>query len=169
MPVNTLLVRGNHLRALAAIGHDELLAVACAAGGRNVAVMHTRFRIASREQFVRTSMTVHASGGVAVAGLQGFTVEAAIIGGLLVGMAGRAADFLRSGFVRGSFYVGMAIHTGEHAAVDRVFERLRIDVQADRLALHFMSEGGITVACEALVRGRFGRIFLGCSVQDSRG
>src|SRR6266581_3120703 len=101
-------------------------------------------------------MAVHTSGGVVVACLQGFTVEAAIIGSLLVGMAGGAADFLGDGFVRRGFYIGMAIHARKRAAVDRVFKRLRIDVQADRLALDLMSEGGVAVAGEALVRRGLG-------------
>ena len=37
--VNALLVRGDHLRALAAIFHDELLAMASPAGRRNITVM----------------------------------------------------------------------------------------------------------------------------------
>lgn len=37
--VNALLIRGDHLRALAAIFHDELLAMASPAGRRNITVM----------------------------------------------------------------------------------------------------------------------------------
>ena len=40
--------------------------------------------------------------------------------------------------MRGALYVGVAIHTGKHAAVDGVFERLRIDVQANNFAVDFM-------------------------------
>ena len=47
MPMHALLVRSDHLRALAAVGHYKLLAVACAAGSRNVGVTHAGFRIAA--------------------------------------------------------------------------------------------------------------------------
>ncbi len=33
--------------------------------------------------------------------------------------------------MRGTLYVRVAIHAGEHAAVDGIFKMLRIDVQAD--------------------------------------
>ena len=85
--VNALLVGRHHLGALAAIGHDELLAVAGAASGGDIGVMHPRFRIGGGKQFVWTSMTIHASGGFAVASLNGLAVKAAFVGSLLVRVA----------------------------------------------------------------------------------
>ena len=66
--------------------------------------------------------------------------------------------------MRRAFYVRVAIHAGEHAAVDGIFKRLRIDVQANNFAVHFVRQRSIAVAREAFVRRRFGGIFLGRSV-----
>jgi len=43
--------------------------------------------------------------------------------------------------------------------VHGVFERLRIDMQADRLAIHIMGQSRIAVAGQAFICGRFRRIF----------
>jgi hypothetical protein len=94
--------------------------------------------------------------------LHGFAVEAAIVGGLLVGMASGASNFLGNGLVRSAFYVGVAIDAGEHAAVDGILESLRIDVQADGLAVFLMRQRSIAMANEAFVCGWFGRLFAGC-------
>ena len=159
--VNALLVGRDHLRALSAVFHHKLLAVAGSAGRGNVGVMHARFGIAGRQQFVRAAVAIDAGGGLAVASLHGLAVEAAIVGSLLVGVAGGAGDFLRRSFVRGALYVGVAVHAGEHAAVDGIFEGLRIDVQADGLAVDFMGQRGVAMAGEAFVRGGFRRLLIG--------
>ena len=166
--VHALLVRSDHLRALAAILHYEFLAVTCAAGRGDVGVVYLRLRIARRQQLVRAAVAIHAGGRAKVAALDSFAVEAAIIGGLFVGMAGGATDFLWSVFVRGALYVSVTIHAGKHAAVDGVFEFLRIDVQADRLAIDVVAEGVIAVAREALFGRRFGRFFLGRGLKRDR-
>lgn len=57
-----------------------------------------------------------------------------------------------------SFYVGVAVHTGEHAAVNGIFEMLRIDMQADRLAIDVMGQRRVAVASQAFIRGRFWRL-----------
>jgi len=157
--MHALLVGSEHLRALAAVFHDELLTVAAAASSGNVGVVHARFWIACRQQFMGTAVAVDAGGRVAVSALDGFRVETALISGLLVGMAGRACDFLRWCVVRGTLNVTVAIHAGEHAAMDRIFEGLRIDVQTSRLAVDFMSQRGVTMAGESLVGSGFRRIF----------
>ena len=105
-----------------------------------------RLRIAGRQQLMRTAVARDAGGGLAVAGRDGFRVEAAIVGGLLVGMAGRAGDFGRSVLVRRSLYVGVAVDAGEHSAVDRSFESVGIDGDADLLAAYVLGHGGIAVA-----------------------
>ena len=106
-------------------------------------------------------MAIDAGGSIAVAALHGLAMEAAIVGSLLVGVARRTADFKRWRFVSGALYVGVAVHAGEHAAVNRIFERLGIDVQADRLAVDVMGKGAVAMTGEALVRGGFGMLFAG--------
>ena len=91
----------------------------------------------------------------------------AIVGSLLIGVTGYATDLPGGGFVRGALYIRVAIHAGKHAAVDGVFERLRIDVQGRRLAVSLMAQGGIAVAGETLIRSRFGRLFLCCGGKGS--
>jgi len=107
-------------------------------------------------------MAIDAGGGFAVTALHGLTVEAAIVGGLLVGMAGGASNFPGNGFVSGAFYIGVAVDAGKHAAVDGILESLRIDVEADGLAVFLMRQRSIAVANEAFVCGWFGRLFTGC-------
>jgi hypothetical protein len=70
--------------------------------------------------------------------------------------------------MRRAFYVRVAIHAGKHAAVDGIFKRLRVDVQANNLAIHFMRKRSIAVAGEAFVCCGFGRVFFGRSVQGTR-
>ena len=152
MPVDALRVRGNHLRALSTILHHEFLAVAGAAGGRDIRMVYARFRIARRQQFMRAAMAIDAGSGLVVAALNCLAVETAVVRSLLVGVARRASDFQGRRFVRGTLYVGVAVHAGKHAAVDGIFEALRIDVQADRFAVHVVGQRGIAVAGEALFR-----------------
>ena len=63
--------------------------------------------------------------------------------------------------MRRTLYVRMAIHAGKHAAMDGIFEALRIDVQADRLAVDVMSQRGIAMASQTLFRGRLRGLFAG--------
>ena len=49
----------------------------------------------------------------------------------------------------------MAVHAGEHPAVDRVLELSRIHVQAGDLAIDLVGEGGITVAGQAILVAGF--------------
>ena len=159
--VHALLVGSDHLRALAAVFHHKFLAVAGAAGRGNVGVMHARLRIAGRQQLVRAAVAIDAGGCLGCCRLHGLAVKTAIVGSLLVGVAGRASDFLGRGLVRRTLYIGVAIHAGEHAAVDGIFEGLRIDVQADGLAVHFMSQRGVAMAGEAFFGSWFGRLLAG--------
>ena len=91
--MNAQFIRGDHLFALSAVVHHKFLAVTCAASGRNVGVMYARFRVAGRQQFMRAAVAVNASGRLAVSSRHCLSVEAAIVGSLLIGMAGRTADF----------------------------------------------------------------------------
>ena len=117
---------------------------------------------------MRTSVAINARSSIAVAALHGFAMKAAIVRGLLVGMARRATDFLGSRFVPGAGYIRVAVHAGEHAAVDRIFEGLRIDMQTGRLAVDIVSQRRVAVAREAFVSGGFGWLFAG-SVERSSG
>lgn len=153
--VHARRIRSNHLRALATIFHDEFLAMARPTGGGNIGVMHPRFWIACGQQLMRTAVAINAAGGMRVAPLHSLTVKAAVIGGLLIGVAGRAGNFLRSGFVRCALYVRMAINAGKHAAVNRILEGLRVDMQADSLAVDVVRQAGVTVAGETFISGRF--------------
>jgi len=67
--------------------------------------------------------------------------------------------------MRGALYVGVAIHTSKDAAVDGVFERLGIYVQAHNFAVYFVRQGSIVVAGETLLSRGLRRIFLGRSVE----
>jgi hypothetical protein len=118
-------------------------------------MVHARFGIGGGQQFVGAAMTINAGGRVAIAALDRFRVKAAFVRRLLISVAGGASNFLGSYFVRRAFYVGMAVDAGEHAAVDGIFESLRIDVQADRLAIFLVGERGIAMASEAFVSSWF--------------
>jgi hypothetical protein len=130
--------------------------------------MHARLGIARRQQRVRAAVTVDAIGGIIVSAFDGLGMEAALVGSLLVGVAGGARDPLRRSFMRGVLYVRVAIHTSEHAAVDGIFERLRIDVQANRLALYLVRQSRIAMAGETFVACRLGRVFLRRSMERAR-
>jgi len=106
-------------------------------------------------------VAVDAGGCVAIPSLNGLAVEAAVVGRLLVGVTGRAADFQRRGFVRGTLHVGVAVDACEHAAVDGIFEVLGIDMQADRLAIDVVGQRGIAVTGKALFRSGLWRLLGG--------
>lgn len=61
----------------------------------------------------------------------------------------------------GGFNIRVAVDTGKHAAVNGIFEMLRIDVQADRLAIDVVGQRSITVAGQAFIRRRFWRLLAG--------
>ena len=136
--VDALLIRGDHLDAEAVLLHDELLAMAGTASRRNIRVRNTRLGICGRQELVRASMTTCACRRIGVARLYGFAVEAFFVGSLLIGVAGCARNLFWSDLVRGGFYVGVAIHAGEHAAVNRSFELVGIDMKSFCLAVDVM-------------------------------
>ena len=117
---------------------------------------------------MRAAVTVDASGRIGVPTLNGLSVKAAFVGSLLVRVAGGTRNVLRRGLMPGTLYIRVAIHAGEHAAMDGIFKRLRIDVQANNLAVHFMRQRSIAVAGETLVSRRLGGIFLRRSVERAR-
>ncbi len=147
------------MRALAAVCHHQFLTVAGSAGRGNIRMMHTGLRITSRQQLVRASMAIDASGGVTVASLHRLGVETALVRGLLVGVAGGASDLLWRSLMRRTFDIGVAVDAGEQAAVNGIFEMLWIDMQANGLAVYFVAECRVTVAGKALICGRLRRGF----------
>lgn len=60
-----------------------------------------------------------------------------------------------------TLYIGVAIHAREHAAVNGIFEALRIHMQADGLAVHFMSQRGVAMAGQAFFGSWFSRLLAG--------
>lgn len=50
----------------------------------------------------------------------------------------------------------MAIDALEHAAVHRFLKLVWIYVEADRLPIHFVTQTGVAMACEAVVIRRLG-------------
>lgn len=84
------------------------------------------------------AVAIHTSCRAALARLDGLSMEALFIRRLLVRVAGCAADLFGCVLVRRAFYVGVAIDTSEHAAVNRTFELVWIDVQANGFAIYLM-------------------------------
>ena len=117
---------------------------------------------------MRAAVAVDAGGGMGISALNRLGMEAALVCALLIGVAGGAGNLLGRRFVGCVLYVGVAVHAGEHAAVDGILESLRIHVEANGLAIHFMAEGGVAVAGKARIRGRFWRL-LGSSVKCGAG
>jgi hypothetical protein len=66
-------------------------------------------------------------------------------------VADRTSNLLWSRCVSCALYVRVAINARKHAAVDGVFEGLRVDVEANRPTVLLMSQRGVAVACETLV------------------
>src|SRR4051794_16560521 len=92
--MHALLVRSDHLCAEAVLLHYELLAVTRPASRGNVGMGDARFRIAGCKQFVWTSVAIDTAGGIAVALLNGLSVEAFVVHGLFVGVARSATNLL---------------------------------------------------------------------------
>src|SRR5579872_6080830 len=119
-------------------------------------------------------MTVDTGGGLGVAGSYRFSVKAAIVRRLLIGMALGAGNFLRSGFVRRTLQIGMAIDALKHAAMHGILEFIGVYVQADGLAADFVAQCGVAVASQAIVvaglryRLRAGRGQAGCQSKKSQ-
>ncbi len=116
--VDAVLVGHKDLRAAAGRLHQKLLPVACAAGGGNVGVVHGRLWIAGGQNCVRVAVTIDAGGSGRSVGLLRGGVEAVLIRGLRVGVALGAGDLRGSRGVRRGLHVLVAVHAGEHSAVD---------------------------------------------------
>lgn len=95
-------------------------------------------------------MAVFAGGHGAFAGLARFRVSAMRPGVERTGVALGAGDFFGRLVVRQALHVLVAIHAGEHGAVDGVLELVFVDVEADHRAVYVLGEGGIAVAGETV-------------------
>ena len=132
--VDAVLVGHKDLRAAAGQLHQKLLPVACAAGGGDVGVADGRLGIARRQNCVRVAVTIDAGGGRRPVGLLRGGVEAVPVRGLRIGVALGAGDLRGSRFVRRRLHVLVAVHAGEHTAVDGLLHLAGIDGEADRPA-----------------------------------
>jgi hypothetical protein len=130
--------------------------------------MDTRLGVVRRQEFVWTAVAIDTSGRVRVSAFDGLGVEAALVSSLLVCVATDTRDPLRRRLMRGTLYVRVAIHAGEHAAGDGIFKRLRIDVPANGLAIDLVRQSSVAVAGETLVSRGLGGIFLGRSRERAR-
>ncbi|OLC93747.1 MAG: hypothetical protein AUH86_16030 [Acidobacteria bacterium 13_1_40CM_4_58_4] len=118
-------------------------------------MVDSRFGIARRQKFVRAAVAVDTSGCLAVSRLDCFGMEAALVRGLLIGVAGSTGDLGWRGPVRRCLEVSVAIHAGKHAAVHRILELVRVDVQADSLAVDLFTQRRITVTGQTVFVGGF--------------
>jgi hypothetical protein len=143
------------LRTVPAGFHHELLAVARATGDGDVGMVDSRFGIARRQKFVRAAVAVDTSGCLAVSRLDCLGMEAALVRGLLISVAGSTGDLGWRGPVRRGLEVGVAIHAGKHAAVDRILELVRVDVKTDSLAVDHFTQRRITVTGQTVFVGGF--------------
>lgn len=105
-------------------------------------------------------MAIDTAGGLGVPRLDRLAMETAIVRRLFVGMTSRTGNFLRRGFVWGTFNVRMAVHACEQASVHGVLEGLRIDMQTHWFAADVVGQSGVTVARKAIVRRRLRWVFL---------
>ena len=116
----------------------------------NIAVIHRRLGVVSRQNFVLSPVAILAIGRRRVPGLHKLGVIAVRIGLLCVRMALRAGHLLRRHIVRQALHIRVAIHAGEHAAVRRMLELGAIHKQADLLAIHILGQRFVGVALKAV-------------------
>jgi uncharacterized membrane protein len=95
-------------------------------------------------------VTVLAVCGWGSASLGRFGVVAVRVLILRIRMALGADNLFGCRLVDQAFYVCVAIHTGEHAAVNRVLQLVRIDLQAYRLAVNLIRQSGVGVASKTI-------------------
>ena len=148
--VNALLVGDESLSAFAIRLHQEFLAVASAAGVRNVGVIDRRVRGSAGYHLVGAAVTVLAIRGYP-APRHNLGMRAVGIGVLRVGMAIGTENLLGRRFVRQALDVLMAIHASElHGGVDGMLQFFRVDIERDRLAIEVGGERRVAVATEAV-------------------
>ena len=123
-------------------------------------MIDSRFRVCGGEEFMGAAVTIRASSGLAVACLDRCCMKTAFVGGLLISMTRGTRNLRRRVLVRRCLHICVAIHAGEHGAVNGCFERVRIHVQADLLPVNLGAHRWVAMAGQALVVGGF-RLTLG--------
>ena len=112
--------------------------MAAAAGDRNVGMIYRRLGIVGCQNLMHPPMTIFAICARRCTRLVGLGVITVRVGLLRIGMTLGAGDLLGGGLVDRPLDVGMAIHAGEHLAVDRMRQLVRVDVEADLFAVDFL-------------------------------
>ena len=112
-PVHALLVGKKGARCQAAAFHDELLAVATAAGRRDVRMTCLRLRIARWEDRMSLAVAIEAASRLGVATLNRLSVETFAVSSVNFGVTFRAVDLNGRRFVRYALDVGVAAQTIE--------------------------------------------------------
>ena len=118
LPVHALLIREKRLGTVPAGRHYEFLPMTATTGGRNISVIDARFGITAWQQVERAAVAIDAGRGLAVARPDGLGMIAALVSGLLLGMALGTSNPARPDFMGRGFDVGMTIDAGKHAPVD---------------------------------------------------
>src|SRR4051794_16512031 len=114
--MHALLIGHEGLSAVTAGFHDKFLGMAASTGCGHIGVIHARFGIGGRQQFVNAPVAVFAGGCLVLSRLNGLGVVAAIVGALLVCVALRACHFRRRYLVRLGLHALVTIHAGEHCS-----------------------------------------------------
>lgn len=120
-----------------------------AAGDGNVGMIDGRVRIVGGDDFVNGAVAVGTIGCGRTCCCR-FCMGAVRIGGLCVGMASVAGEFLRRSLMRERLHVGVAIDAAEHGAMNGVLEFGAVDEKAVRLAVHCLRQGRVAVTGEAV-------------------
>ncbi len=148
--VNALFVGSVGRGTDSAAGHHQLLAVAGAAGRRNVDVRDFRLGIARRQNLVNVAVAVLALGYVGIARCCGLGVDAVLVRSLLIGVAGGAHRLRRRGVVRKCLDVGVAVGATERT-VDGRLELRVVHMQADLLAVLVFRQSGIAMTGQTII------------------
>ncbi len=156
--VNTVLVGVERPRGLPGLLHHRLLAMADAAGGRDVPVAYLGSGIAGRKNRMNIAMAVNATRGLLVAGRTRLGMQPVIVRLLLVAMALRAGWLGGRGFMRNGSDILVAIRATEHAAVNGVLELLLLHLQTHLLAVFFLGQRGVVMARQAIRIGELRRL-----------
>jgi hypothetical protein len=122
-----------------------LFAVAGSAGARNVDVRYFRLGIAARQNFVYVTVTVLALGHVVVAGGGGLSVNAMIVGGLLISVTSGADGLGWRGFVWERLDIRMAIYAAQGSPVDGRLKIRFVHMQTDLLPVLVFCQRGIAM------------------------
>jgi hypothetical protein len=159
--VNALFIGAVGRGTDSAARHHQLLAVARAAGCRDVGVRNFGFGIGVWQDCMHVAVAVLALGDVIVSRRCRLGVDAVLIRGLLVGMTGGTDRLGWNWIVRKRLNVGVAVRTSERIVYGRLEVRV-VHVQADLIAVLVLCQGRVAVTGQAFLVAhfrRFGRAF----------